>query len=116
MRLLALCIVAGLFASPASSASLKDRLDQVEPGMQKSDVIDLLGKPRSRSFRGSAEALQYCSTGAFTNSLATIWLVRGAVVSLTTSKERSNASCSSQLFEVFFGQIPPDVRIEIEKR
>lgn len=116
MRLLTLCAIIGLSTSPALAAPLKDKLDQIEPGMLKSDVIDLLGKPRNRSFRGPAEALQYCSTGAFTNSLATIWLVKGAVVSLTTSKERSNASCASQLAEIDWGQIPPDVRIEIEKR
>ncbi len=95
----------------------QEAMFQINPGMSREQVVSLLGVPGSRSFRDDGEALTYCRTGFLIDSYTTVWLVRGRVVSLTTSDEpdRTPGLCTARFPAIDWGQVPPDVRIAIER-
>ena len=66
----------------ASSEVSRQSINSVEAGMTKAEVVSLLGEPGNRSFRGNAEALQYCDGSVMSeyNTYHTIWLAGGAVI------------------------------------
>ena len=108
------------FAILALTACTGDRIRAnsmlIGPGDSREAVIAAMGPPENRTFRGSAEAWQYCSTGLTGDTYRTVWLVNGKVASLTSRTTESHAPvlCAGFFPEVDWGQVPPDVRIAIE--
>lgn len=86
----------------------------IDPGMTRADVVEILGAPKIRSFKENAEALQYCTTGAFSDQYVTVWLVDSEVIALTNYTDVSDWLCAGELREVDWGQAPADIRITIE--
>jgi hypothetical protein len=106
--LLAACQSAGEFRTQAAAVRAGDSADT---------VIARMGDPGSRSFRGKAEAWQYCQTGVLspTDSYTTVWLLEGQVVAMTTKRAAFGVGdCSAFFPEIDWGQAPPDVRIAVE--
>ena len=117
MRYLLLVIV-GLVAvgctTTGSVSKVREKALQVSPGDPKGKVIEVLGTPGDRSFLGSSEAWQYCSTGWSSDTYVTVWFTNGKVTGLT-SKNASivDGFCSGRFPEVDWGQRPADKKIQI---
>jgi hypothetical protein len=106
-----------LAACSTAGATSRSKLALVSPGMSKEQVIELLGPPGGRSFRDRGEALQYCRTGFSSDEYTIIWLVDGTVRSMTTSLETiAMGNCGGKYPPIDWGQVPPDVRIAIERK
>lgn len=82
--------------------------------MSKSEVTQILGSPRNRSFRENAEVLQFCRTGNIADEYVNVWLLDGKVKALTNYKDTSGFLCSDDMREVDWGQAPADIWIAIE--
>ncbi|HJR83454.1 MAG TPA: hypothetical protein VJ775_05960 [Sphingomicrobium sp.] len=93
-------------------------ISSIQPGMKRADVIAALGEPGNRSFRGGAEALQYCRKSSALISdgeeYATVWLQDGAVAGLTTKRQRLDVSSCRAYPAIDWGQVAPDIRVRIE--
>lgn len=104
------CAVSLLIASPAAAA--KPRPDDLESGMTKAQVTEIMGKPKRRTFLGPAEALQYCDGGFLTDVYVVVWMSNGLLVGVTS--ETAQASFCRNYPTIDWGQAPADVRIAIE--
>jgi outer membrane protein assembly factor BamE (lipoprotein component of BamABCDE complex) len=73
-----------LFLIPGCSASYNSV--KVNPGMNRDEVIQLMGNPGNRQFNGNREAWQYCDMKAEDkeNEYVVIWFDEGKVTGLTT--------------------------------
>ncbi|GAB6121133.1 hypothetical protein JCM30204_22820 [Dysgonomonas termitidis] len=87
----------------------------VDPGMKKSEVLDIMGAPGNRQFQGDSEAWQYCSTGMGSDKYWVIWFTRGAVVGMTTYNGYGTGACS-QFYKQINWEDKPDQTIEIRRR
>lgn len=120
MKVTLIAILAAVLLSACSTTGVasQDSMLQITSGMSREQVIGLLGAPGNRSFQREGEALQYCHTGFLIDYHSTVWLVRGVVVSLTTSNvpDAAPGLCTAWFPEVDWGQIPADVRIAIERK
>jgi outer membrane protein assembly factor BamE (lipoprotein component of BamABCDE complex) len=87
----------------------------VGPGMTKQQVLDAMGPPGDRSFRGTAEAWQYCSNDdVATAKYTTVWLDGGQVSGLTTQSKMLmvSFSCADEYPSIDWGQRPADIKTE----
>lgn len=95
----------------------KTAVYQVQPGMTRGEVVELLGEPASRSFKDNAEALQYCRTGGIGsdyNYFAVVWLQDGVVKAMTNeNRMQIFTSCHDGLPPIDWGQMPADISIEV---
>lgn len=109
-------LLAALFLGACETAGnvTREQVSQINPGMSAAQVRTALGEPGNRSFRGSAEAWQYCRDAFYRDEYQTVWLVEGAVVSLTTYTLSPEGSCAAYYRAIDWGQAPPDVRIRLE--
>lgn len=92
MRLAQAALVLALVGGPALAGTA-----EVQPGMDRSQVIAAMGEPRNRAFQGSTEALQYCKApGLIANGITftTIWLQDGKVFAMTTQRKKIGVSGS----------------------
>lgn len=97
-----------------SVSNLQDKLQQIGPGTSGASVLTLLGTPGDRSFFGAGEAWQYCEQFLIRSNLfATVWLLNGVVVGLTTRSSNVPELCYNNFPVVDWGQAPPDIRIQI---
>lgn len=101
-------------ATTGSVSNVREKTLLIGFGDTKEKVLEVLGTPGDRSFRGSGEAWQYCSTGFATDTYSTIWFDDGLVTGVT-SKNASLATgfCSQNFLEVDWGQRPSDQKIDI---
>lgn len=114
----ALAAVVVVAAAPASAqnsvSNLRDKLMQISPGTSGAAVLAALGTPGDRSFFGAGEAWQYCEQFPFRpNMFATVWLLNGVVVGLTTESSTVPQLCYLNFPETDWGQAPTEVRIQI---
>lgn len=101
-------------SSTGSVGGLREKSMQISPGTTKQEVLALLGTPGDRSFKGKAEAWQYCSTGFSQDQYMTIWLFEDVVHGMT-SYTRGDAFgvCTQTFTGVDWGQAPDDLKIKI---
>ena len=52
-------------AEGAEPVALEEVDQEVDPGMNKEQVLNLLGAPGDRQFEGAQEAWQYCKTSVW---------------------------------------------------
>ncbi len=114
---LPLAVVAMLLMGCATitGSSLNQLVNKIGLGDSRERVLEILGSPGNRSFRGNQEALQYCTLGFFTDSFYTIWL-RNSVVESVTNYDRWYGLCSFR--EVDWGQAPRekiDIDIDVDQ-
>lgn len=92
----------------------------LEPGMTKKQVLDLMGAPEARSFRGEGEAWQYQEIVGFGQcSYIIVWLNSSRVTAVTSRSGPSIAGCGLGSREVDWGQMPKpsiDVNLNIKKQ
>lgn len=100
--LLAFCALASL-----SCASTGKAVVNLEPGMTKQQIVDMLGTPADRSFRGSDEAWQYQELAGFGQcKYTTVWISEGKLVGISTRRGGSVAGCGLGSEEVDWSQMP----------
>ena len=103
-RLLMLMIVALVSVGCASTGKAVANL---EPGMTKQQVLDILGSPADRSFRGSDEAWQYQEIAGFGQcKYTTVWIWTGKLVGISTRRGSSVAGCGLGSQEVNWSEMP----------
>jgi hypothetical protein len=80
---------------------------KLEPGMTKQQILDVLGSPADRSFRGSAEAWQYQEIAGFGQcKYTTVWISDGKLLGISTRRGGSVAGCGLGSHEVDWSQMP----------
>lgn len=116
-RLLAGIAAALLLAACAQTTKKSILLD---PGMSKQQVLELMGTPESRSFKGENEAWQYQEiVGLGQCSYIIVWIASGRVLAVTNRSGASIAGCGLGSREVDWGQMPKpsiDVNVNIKKQ
>ena len=116
MRKLSIAILALLLIS---CGTMTKNSMTLEPGMSKHDVIQVLGVPDGRSFRGEDEALQYQEIAGYGQcSYITVWLSKSKLLAVTNRNGASIAGCGLGSKEVDWGQMPRnriDVNISTNK-
>ncbi|MFL6237638.1 MAG: outer membrane protein assembly factor BamE, partial [Thermoanaerobaculia bacterium] len=89
-------------------ASTGKAVAKLEPGMTKQQIIDILGSPADRSFRGSDEAWQYQEIAGFGQcKYTTVWISEGKLVGISTRRGGSVAGCGLGSQSVDWSQMPP---------
>jgi SmpA/OmlA family protein len=100
----ALMLAVTLFSGCASTGKA---VAELEPGMPKQQVLDILGPPADRSFRGTDEAWQYQEVAGFGQcKYTTVWIVDGKLVGVSTRRGSSVAGCGLGSEEVDWSQMP----------
>ena len=109
-------LLLGLALTACGGLTKKSAL--VDYGMNKSDVVGMLGYPDRRSMRAKSEALQYMEIVGFGQcSYITVWLTSGVVQGVTSRSGPSVAGCGLGAKEVDWGQIPkPEMNINISNK
>jgi hypothetical protein len=98
--LIVVILSAGCASAGKGSASL-------EPGMEKEQVLEVMGPPNDRSFRGTDEAWQYREIAGFGQcKYTTVWMSDGRLVGVSTRRGASVAGCGLGSEEVDWSQMP----------
>jgi SmpA/OmlA family protein len=80
---------------------------ELEPGMTKQQVLEILGPPADRSFRGTDEAWQYQEIAGFGQcKYTTVWIADGKLVGISTRRGSSVAGCGLGSEEVDWSKMP----------
>jgi hypothetical protein len=100
-------------------ASFDKRINTIQAGDSKEKVIEILGDPEDRQFKGKDEALQYCKTGTGFGMCGyrTIWFYDGRVTGITSYSMKcvGPGSCGAH-FKTIKWEDAPDHTIEIRQR
>tara|TARA_Y100000031_G_scaffold142814_1_gene172690 strand:+ start:534 stop:881 length:348 start_codon:yes stop_codon:yes gene_type:complete len=108
-----LLVLTVLFIS--SCATVATKSIDLEPGMSKTELTSLLGRPGDRQFSGNVEAWQYCDTGFAKDEYLIVWLANGIVVETQRYENAySMGMCSS--FTTINWEDAPDKIIEFRER
>lgn len=93
-------------------------MEQLEAGMNATEVRALLGEPDRRSFRGSDEAWQYHDVVGFGQcEYLTAWISDDVLHAVTSRRGDSVAGCGLGSRAVDWGQMPDssiDVNVRVE--
>ena len=111
-------VLIGLVVLMASCTSIDSNSLKLEPGMSKADVVEILGLPDRRSFRGNDEALQYQGVVGYGQCVyITAWLSEGTLIASTERRGSSIAGCGLGSREVDWGQMPtPSIDINLNTK
>ena len=70
------------------TSDLRKKAVMIQSGMNKEEVVNILGNPGNRQFSGKKEAWQYKSYGMLEDDLHIVWFDNGKVVSYTTESRK----------------------------
>jgi hypothetical protein len=105
-KLLSILLMVIALAS-VGCASTGKAVAKLEPGMTKQNVLDVLGSPADRSFRGTDEAWQYQEIAGFGQcKYTTVWISDGKLVGISTRRGGSVAGCGLGSQAVDWSQMP----------
>ena len=101
-------VAAVALASPfVGCASTGKAVAKLEPGMAKEEVLQVMGPPNDRSFRGADEAWQYQEIAGFGQcKYTTIWISEGRLLGISTRRGASVAGCGLGSEEVDWSEMP----------
>ena len=116
MRILKLVLVILLIAVLSSCAGVKNRALQIDTGISKDRVTEVMGTPDDRQFSGSYEAWQYSMVVSIgVCDYTVIWFNEGKVTGITSYRNFSTLGCRHGLKSINW-QEAPDRIIEIRTR
>jgi len=96
-----------LGAGLVGCASTGKAVAKLEPGMTKAEVLNALGPPADRSFRGDDEAWQYQEIAGFGQcKYTTVWIANGKLVGVSSRRGASVAGCGLGSEEVDWSEMP----------
>ena len=116
---LAATLTVVLLTSCAGSGGVVPNVRQaslaINYGDSKSKVLDVLGTPGDRSFKGADEAWQYCSMKwSSEETYLTVWFTNERVIGITSKDiDLVAGSCDLAYESVDWGQRPADQKIDI---
>jgi hypothetical protein len=88
-------------------ASTGQAVAKLELGMTKQQVLDILGTPADRSFRGTDEAWQYQEIAGFGQcKYTTAWISDGKLIGVSSRRGESVAGCGLGSREVDWSEKP----------
>ena len=98
-------------------ASFDKAYSLIQPNDSKTKVIELIGQPEDRQFKGKNEAWQFCRTGTSfgVSGYKVIWFYDGKVTGITTYSLHRAGSCEAH-FEPIKWENAPDQVIEVRER
>lgn len=114
-RIIIICLCT-LFVGCSSQLQKKSML--VELGMTKKQVVEILGSPESRSFKGESEALQYMEalSGAKCSYMIA-WFSKAKLIAITNRRGSNVSGCGTGMREVDWGQMPkPSLDLNIKQK
>lgn len=104
LPLVAALAVASLSVGCTSTGKAMAKL---QPGMAKEEVLQVMGPPNDRSFRGADEAWQYQEIAGFGQcKYTTVWISEGRLVGISTRRGASVAGCGLGSEEVNWSEMP----------
>ena len=104
----------GCAGSGGNVSNVRGAALAIDYGDPKSKVLDVFGTPGDRSFSGTDEAWQYCSTGWSKDTYLTVWFSEATVIGITSKDATlANGSCDLAYQTVDWGQRPADKKIDI---
>ena len=103
--------------SIAGCGSLAKKSVLINAGDNKESVLEVMGKPDDRQFKGHNEAWQYCENdaGFGYDDYRIIWLYEGKVTGVTSYKNSEFGSCAGYFKEIKWNEAP-DTAIEVRHR
>lgn len=115
MRLVGGVLSAVLALTVIGCSSTSKKALQLSPGMSVEEIIETVGMPAERTFRGSDEAWQYREVVGFGQCrYMTAWIRDGKLAAVTTRRGGSIAGCGLGSSEVDWGQMPnPSIDVNI---
>lgn len=85
MKIKLLILFSAFLCSLFIGCSASKNSVKVNPGMNKNEVLEIMGTPGNRQFNGTREAWQYCDLKSDTeNEYVVIWFNDNKVTGLTT--------------------------------
>jgi hypothetical protein len=102
----------------AACGTLDKKALLINYGDSKEQVLNVMGPPDDRQFKGKNEAWQYCQTGAGFgyHDYRIVWFYDGKLTGVNSYKSsRPASSCVTDIKPVNWDEAP-DVTIEIRKR
>jgi hypothetical protein len=102
----------------ASCGTLDKKALLINHGDSKEQVLNVMGPPDDRQFKGKYEAWQYCQTGAGFgyHDYRIVWFYDGILTGINSYKSsRPASSCVTDIKPINWDEAP-DVTIEIRKR
>ncbi len=112
--LVLLSVVLAGCSTTGSVSNLQGKSMEIRPGVTKDEVVEILGMPGDRSFRGAAEAWQYCSTGFSQDKYITVWFLEDVVEGLTTyTRTDAFGTCAQTFTSVDWGQAPDNLKMKL---
>ena len=116
MTFLRLILLSPLVLILINCGTLDSKTILISPGADKNTVIEIMGIPDDRQFRGQAEAWQYCVSGAGYgyNDHKIIWFEYGLATGITSYKTY-RPGCVGQIQSVDW-LTKPDITIETHAR
>lgn len=118
MKILIIILTSIVFVGCAAiNQSTMKRTALVNPGMDKEKVLEILGTPGNRQFKGKDEAWQYCQTSVWgtTDKFVVIWFYDGKVTGMNTYTQSQVGMCDS-FFKTVNWEDAPDKTIEFRGR
>lgn len=79
----AVALSAALFAAPALADPFKNYM-QIGPGDSYEKVVEIMGPPGNRQFKGDRQGLMWCKTGFAEMKFIFVGLDKGAVTKVET--------------------------------
>lgn len=101
----------------SACATVNEQFITINPGDSRQSVLEKMGPPDDRQFRGKNEAFQYCTTGtSFGKSTFNVILFYdGQVTGANTYTVTHAASCMGHFKPIKWENVP-DNTIEIRQR
>ncbi len=118
MKLIQLLCIATLSATLMACGSLEKKSVLIDPGDSKEKVLQIMGTPGDRQFRGKDEAWQYGQTGAGFgyHDFRIIWFYDGKVTGITSYKDHTPATSAAAHFKPIRWEDAPNRTIELRIR
>lgn len=118
MKLIQLVLVFLLSAFLIGCGTLEKKAALINPGDTKERVLQDMGPPGDRQFRGKDEAWQYGQTGAGFgyHDFRIVWFYDGKVTGLTSYKDHTPASSAASHFKPIRWEDAPDRTVEVRVR
>lgn len=86
--ILAIILVFTTGCATHGTQELREKAVMIDLGMEKSDVVGILGAPGNRQFEGKNEAWQYKGYGLIEDDLHVVWFYDGEVVGYTAESSK----------------------------
>lgn len=98
-------------------ANVQKRSTRINPGDSKEQIIEVMGEPENRQFKGNLEAWQYCDTSFGRYNYSIVWLNSGIATGVNsyTNPGQPFNFCGAG-FEPVRWENAPNQTIEIRNR